>query len=39
LIFRGKTWQGIGSLVFFCGIGVIVEIVRRPTYLALSSPP
>ena len=28
LIFRGKTWQGIGSLVFFCGIAVVVEIVR-----------
>ena len=29
LIFRGKTWQGIGSLAFFCGIAVVVEIVRR----------
>ena len=28
LIFRGKTWQGIGSLAFFCGIAVFVEIVR-----------
>ena len=28
LIFRGKTWQGIFSLVFFCGIGVAVEILR-----------
>lgn len=28
LIFRDKTWQGIGSLVFFCGIAVAVEIVR-----------
>ena len=28
LIFRGKIWQGIGSLVFFCGIAVVVEIVR-----------
>ena len=28
LIFRGKTWQGILSLVFFCGIAVVVEIVR-----------
>jgi hypothetical protein len=28
LIFRGKIWQGIGSLVFFCGIAVAVEIVR-----------
>ena len=28
LIFRGKTWQGIGSLVFFCGIAVAVEIIR-----------
>ena len=29
LIFRGKTWQGIGTLAFFCGIAVIVEIARR----------
>jgi hypothetical protein len=29
LIFRGKTWRGIGSLAFFCGIAVFVEIVRR----------
>ena len=29
LIFRGKTWQGIVSLAFFCGIAVVVEIVRR----------
>jgi hypothetical protein len=29
LIFRGKTWAGIGSLAFFCGIAVVVEIVRR----------
>ena len=28
LIFRGRIWQGIGSLVFFCGIAVAVEIVR-----------
>jgi hypothetical protein len=28
LIFRGKTWQGILSLSFFCGIAVVVEIVR-----------
>ena len=28
LIFRGKTWQGIFSLAFFCGIAVVVEIVR-----------
>jgi hypothetical protein len=28
LIFRGKIWQGIGSLVFFCGIAVAVEVVR-----------
>ena len=28
LIFRGKTWQGILSLAFFCGIAVVVEIVR-----------
>ena len=29
LIFRGKTWQGIGTLAFFCGIAVIVEIARE----------
>ncbi|MGB3715366.1 MAG: hypothetical protein WA996_13130 [Candidatus Promineifilaceae bacterium] len=29
LIFRGKTWRGIGSLAFFCGIAVVVEIVRN----------
>ena len=29
LIFRGKTWRGIGTLAFFCGIAVMVEIVRR----------
>jgi hypothetical protein len=29
LIFRGKTWQGVGTLVFFCGIAVMVEIARR----------
>ena len=29
LIFRGKTWAGIGSLTFFCGFAVIVELVRR----------
>ena len=28
LIFRGKTWQGILSLAFFCGIAVVIEIVR-----------
>jgi len=28
LIFRGKTWQGILSLAFFCCIAVVVEIVR-----------
>ncbi len=28
LIFRGKTLAGIGSLVFFCGIAIAVEIVR-----------
>jgi len=25
LIFRGKVWSGIGSLLFFCGIAVVVE--------------
>ena len=29
LIFRGKTWAGIGSLAFFCGIAAVVEIIRR----------
>jgi hypothetical protein len=29
LIFRGKTWQGVGTLAFFCGIAVLVEIARR----------
>ena len=29
LIFRGKTMRGIGSLVFFCGIAIIVELVRK----------
>ena len=28
LIFRGKIWRGIASLVFFCGIAIIVELVR-----------
>ena len=28
LIFRGKTWQGIGTLAFFCGIAVVVELMR-----------
>ena len=28
LIFRGKIWQGIGSLLFFCGIAVAVELIR-----------
>lgn len=29
MIFRGKTWAGIGSLAFFCGFAIIVELVRR----------
>ncbi len=28
LIFRGRTWAGIASLVFFCGIAIIVELIR-----------
>jgi len=28
LIFRGKTWQGISTLLFFCGIAVAVELIR-----------
>jgi hypothetical protein len=28
LIFRGKVWSGIGSLLFFCGIAVAVEWAR-----------
>lgn len=29
LIFRGKTREGIGTLVFFIGIAVAVELIRR----------
>ena len=29
LIFRGKTWQGISTLAFFCGIAIVVEFMRR----------
>lgn len=29
LIFRGKTLAGVGTLVFFCGIALAVELVRR----------
>ena len=28
LIFRGRTWAGIGSLAFFCGIAIVVELIR-----------
>ncbi|NCF67155.1 MAG: hypothetical protein GWP61_14360 [Chloroflexi bacterium] len=28
LVFRGKVWSGIGSLLFFCGIAVVVELMR-----------
>jgi hypothetical protein len=28
LIFRGRIWAGIGSLLFFCGIAVVVELIR-----------
>ena len=28
LIFRGRIWAGIGSLAFFCGIAVVVELIR-----------
>ena len=28
LIFRGKIWGGIASLVFFCGIAIAVEFIR-----------
>ena len=28
LIFRGRTWAGIGSLAFFCGIAIFVELIR-----------
>ena len=28
LIFRGKTWQGIGSLVFFCSIPIVVWVIQ-----------
>lgn len=29
LIFRGKTWRGIGTIAFFCGFALVVEILRR----------
>ena len=29
LIFRGKVWQGIGSMAFFIGIALAFELVRR----------
>lgn len=32
LIFRGKIWGGIASLVFFCGIAVAVEIIRTTDF-------
>jgi hypothetical protein len=28
LIFRGHIWRGIGSLVFFCSIPIVVWIVQ-----------
>jgi hypothetical protein len=28
LMFRGRIWQGISSLLFFCGIAVAVELIR-----------
>ena len=28
LIFRGRFWAGVGSLVFFCGIAIAVELIR-----------
>jgi hypothetical protein len=27
--FRGETGRGIGTLIFFCGFAVIVELVKR----------
>jgi len=27
--FRGETSRGIGTLIFFCGFAVIVELVKR----------
>jgi len=32
LIFRGKIWRGIGSLVFFIGIAVAVELIRSTDF-------
>jgi len=29
LIFRGKTWRGFGTIAFFCGFALVVEILRR----------
>jgi hypothetical protein len=28
LVFRGKLWRGIGTLVFFCAIPIVVWIVQ-----------
>ena len=28
LVFRGKLWQGIGTLLFFCAIPIVVWIVQ-----------
>jgi hypothetical protein len=29
LIFRGKTWRGIGTIAFFTGIPIVVYIVQE----------
>jgi hypothetical protein len=28
LVFRGKLWRGIGTLVFFCAIPIVVWIIQ-----------
>jgi hypothetical protein len=28
LVFRGKIWRGIGTLVFFCAIPIVVWIIQ-----------
>lgn len=28
LVFRGKLWRGIGTLVFFCAIPIVVWIIH-----------
>ena len=28
LVFRGKIWRGIGTLVFFCSIPIVIAIIQ-----------